>query len=270
MTTTVVIPVWDEYVRFLEEAVGSVREDAPGTPIVVVDNASSVPVPELPGTTVVRAPERLTVGAARNLGLDAVETDNVLVLDADDRLLPGTIGFLEGRLDAAPERAVSCAGIVDGDTGARHRTPRRWAVRLATARRLFALLHSAWSLYPIQGCALFRTAAVREAGGYPDADWGDDWVVSVSLAYRGQVDLNERPGRWYRITPGSISHRPRSAAELGASARLVRERIRADAGIPGWARALLPLVWALQLTAVHVARPILRGLRGRGPGAPPG
>jgi glycosyltransferase involved in cell wall biosynthesis len=91
MPTTVVIPVWDDYVRYLEECVASVGDDAP---VVVVDNASAARVPELPGTTVVRAPQRLTVGAARNLGLDAVETEHVLVLDADDRLLPGTIPFL--------------------------------------------------------------------------------------------------------------------------------------------------------------------------------
>src|SRR4051794_19651989 len=90
---TVVIPVWDEYVRFLPDAVGSVARDAPGTPILVVDNASTIPVPDLPGTSVVRSDRRLTAGAIRNLGLEHVKTKYVVVLDADDMLLPGTLDF---------------------------------------------------------------------------------------------------------------------------------------------------------------------------------
>jgi glycosyltransferase involved in cell wall biosynthesis len=269
MATTVVIPVWDAYARFLDEAVASVRDGSGDAPIVVVDNASSVAVPELPGTTVVRAPSRLTVGAARNLGLAAVDTEHVLVLDADDRLLPGTIPFLEAMADTQPAPAVACVAIVDAATGARHRLPRRWAVRLAGLPRLFAFLHSIWSLYPIQGCALFRTAEIRAAGGYPDADWGDDWVVSVSLAYRGRVAFDERPGRWYRSTPGSISVQRRRFGAFLESARLVRTRIRADPGIPGWARALTPAVWLLQLAAVYLGRPLYVALARARPSAPP-
>src|SRR2546423_15481482 len=189
---TVVIPVWDDYVRFLPDAVGSVTRDAPGTPVLVVDNASSIPVPDLPGTTVVRADRRLTAGAVRNLGLEHVDTKYVVVLDADDMLLPGTLDFLVSRFEADPSLTVCSTSILDAKTGERHRTPRRFVPTFSRWRRLFALTDCLWSLFPIQGCAILRTAQVRDAGGYADANMGEDWVLAVSLAFRGRVEGTDR------------------------------------------------------------------------------
>src|SRR3954452_14939804 len=146
---TVVIPVWDDYVAYLDAAVGSVRQAEPDASIVVVDNASATPVTPPAGTSLVRANHRLSVGAARNLGLDQVATEYVTVLDADDQLLPGALPFLRSRLDADPSISVSATSIVDGRTGRRHRVPRRPAAWLARWRRTFALLDCVWSLVPI-------------------------------------------------------------------------------------------------------------------------
>lgn len=260
---TVVVPVWDDYVVFLPEAVGSVRRDATETPIVVVDNASATPVPTLDGITVVHAPRRLSVGAARNLGLDQVGTEYVLFLDADDMLLEGTLDFLLSALEQDRSVAVAATSILDGRTGRRHRTPRSFVPRLARRPFAFALADCVWSLYPIQSCAMFKTADARDAGGYPDADWGDDWVLAVSLALRGRVEISERLGRFYRATTGSLAGRPKGASELVASARLVRERLRSDAATPRSIRLLLPAIALLQLVAVYAVRPAYLGLRGR-------
>src|SRR5258708_32512860 len=117
---TVVVPVWDEYVEFLADAVESVRRNAQDAPIVVVDNASSTPVPPLEGCDLVRSPRRLSVGAARNLGLDQVATEYVLFLDADDMLLDGTLDFLRGRFSADVELALSACALLYGVTVSRH------------------------------------------------------------------------------------------------------------------------------------------------------
>jgi glycosyltransferase involved in cell wall biosynthesis len=263
-SVTVVIPVWDDYVRLLPEAVESVRSQEAGIPIVVVDNASASDVPALEGVKTVRSASRLSIGAARDLGIEQVETPYVLILDADDKLLAGALEFMVAILDSTPSASVSAMSIVEADTGQRHRAPRRFAFRLARHPRLFALADSIWSLLPIQGCALLRTNQVRDAGGYADADWGDDWVLAVSLAFRGRVEVTERLGRYYRRTAGSVSQQPRAASELAASARLVRRRIREDRGIPGWARAALPLITLLQLAAIWVVRPAYRAVRRSG------
>ena len=259
---TVVIPVWDNYVRFLREAVASVRDEAPDVPVVIVDNASKVPVSEHEGCTLLRAPHRLTVGAARNLGLDRVQTEFVIFLDADDGLLPGTIDFMRSRMDADPGLTVCVTSILEADTGERHRTPRSFVPALARRQRIFALLDSIWSLYPLQGCAIMRTTQVREAGGYADSDWGEDWVLAVSLAHRGRVEVSLRLGRLYRSTEGSLWRRPRRAAELAASARRVRERLRSDSAVPRGMRLLIPLIALAQLVLVYAIRPLYLALRG--------
>ena len=254
---TVVIPVWDEYVQYLQEAVQSVRSDAPEVPIVLVDNASTTPLPKLDGVSLVRSERRLSAGAARNLGLAAVKTPYVLLLDADDRLLPGTLDFLVGRLEAEPSLAVSASAILEGETGKRHRFPRRFVHGLTRWRRAFAVLDCVWSLYPIQGCALMRTEEVRAAGGYADSDWGEDWALAVSLAFRGRVEVNQRLGRYYRPTPESLWRRhPPKARDFVESAGRIRARVRQDSGVPGWARALLPLIALLQFSAIFLVRPV--------------
>src|SRR3954454_21500289 len=170
---TVVIPVWDDYVEFLDDAVESVRRNSPQAPIVVVDNASSTTIPQLEGCEVLRSERRLSEGAARNLGLERVTSEYVVFLDADDMLLDGTLELLVERLAADPALAVSASSILDGETGERHRTPRRFVPALARWPRVFSMLNSIWSLLPIQGCAVLRTDQVRAAGGYADTDLGE-------------------------------------------------------------------------------------------------
>lgn len=254
----VVIPVWDSYVRFLSEAVASVREQGVEAEIVVVDNASADPLPALEGALVIRSDARLTTGAARNLGLEAVAAPLVVFLDADDLMLPGTLATLLGGL--RPGDAAFAMAIVDGDTGGRHRAPRRIAYALARAPRLFALANTVWSLLPTQGATIMRTADVRAAGGYGDRSQGEDWALGAALAWRGRVRLSQQPGlvyRWRFDSPG------REGAELDllGNARFVRERLRADPALPAVARALLPVAALGQWLAVSVVRPLALAVR---------
>jgi glycosyltransferase involved in cell wall biosynthesis len=263
-SVTVVIPVWDGYVGFLAEAIESVRRNAPEAPIVVVDNASSTVVPELEGCEGIRSPRRLSAGAARNLGLERVATDYVVFLDADDMLLDGTLEFLHGRIAADVCLSVCTCSILDGATGERFRAPRRFVPRLVRWPRIFALADSIWTMLPIQGCAIMRTAQVCEAGGYAegDAGRGEDWALAASLVWRGRVEISDRLGLYYRPPGGPLRPgRERTQAELRASTRRVRERMRGDPGVPAWARALLPVIATLQFAAIYLARPVYMAVR---------
>lgn len=259
MSVAVVIPVWDDYVAFLPDAVASVRAQGDAVAqVVVVDNASQMPVPQLDGTTIVRAPQRLTTGAARNLGLAQVAAEHVVFLDADDVLLPGAIGALAAGL--RPGVVVFGLAILDGDTGRRHRSPRTLARRLAARPRAFALANAVWSLLPTQGATIMRTRDVRDAGGYADRSQGEDWALAVGLAWRGRVAFGDEPAlvyRWRGDSPGRAGTR----APLLTNARCIRERIRDDAQVPAGVRATLPLIALLQWLAVVVVRPLWRGLR---------
>src|SRR3954468_4561792 len=229
--TTVLIPVWNDYVAWLEQAVVSLTGQAVATRIVVVDNASEVKLPELPGVSVVTSRRRLTLGAARNLALAQVTTPYVVAWDADDTMLPGTLGFLEGAMTADPRLAAYGTAIIEEPSGRRHRWPRRWVAAVARRPALFALLDCVWSLYPTTGATIMRTDLVRSAGGYGDAESGDDWCLGVSLAFRGRVGWNERPGRTYRLHSRSIWSRHSRAGDLLRHAGMVRERIRSDPAI---------------------------------------
>jgi glycosyltransferase involved in cell wall biosynthesis len=261
---TVVVPVWDDYVDFLPEAVESIRRNSSRAPIVVVDNASSTPVPKLAGCEVVRSDWRLSTGAARNLGLDRVVTEYVVFLDADDMLLEGTLEFLLERISTNPGLAVCATSILDGATGERFRAPRRVVFTLVRWPRVFAVVDSIWTMLPIQGCAIMRTAQVRDAGGYAegDAGRGEDWALAVSVAWRGRIEISDRLGLYYRRPGGQLRRgRGRTPEELRASTSRVRERMRRDPAVPARARTLLPVIATLQFAAIHLVRPVYLTVR---------
>jgi glycosyltransferase involved in cell wall biosynthesis len=258
--TTVVIPVWDRYVDFaIEDALPSLLAQGLQARILLVDNASAVGIPETPGVELVRSPRRLTLGGARNLGLEHVRTPYVIFWDADDVMLPGTLELLEGGIESSPELAAFAAGIVEA-SGARHRWPRRWVRPLSRLPRIFSLVHCIWSLVPSTGSTIIRSELLAAGGGFGREDSGDDWVAGVSLVFRGSIGWSTRPGRVYRVHDASIWARHMTMRHQVAHARGVRERIRIDPGIPAWMRVSLPLIALGQSAAIgaHAAIALLR------------
>jgi hypothetical protein len=227
---------------------------------VVVDNASEQPPGDTAGALVVRTQERLSTGAARNLGLSHVETEFVLCLDADDLILPGGIEFLEGLLAADPSLDAAVGLLIEGPTGRPHRVPRR-TVRLLARRGLpLALASALWPAFPTQGATLIRTSAIRALGGYPDLSRGEEWELSACLAGIGTVVLTDRPVALYRLDIPPPSPAPGTAARRHDAAR-VRARLRREPGVRSGVRIALPAIALTQVLAILVARPLARGLR---------
>jgi glycosyltransferase involved in cell wall biosynthesis len=260
---TVVIPVWDSYAGDgLLAAIASVRAQATPAEVVVVDNASRVPLPVIGNSVkVVTLERRRFTGAARNASLERLQTPYVVFLDADDTLLPDALTLLVDGLDADQRRSAYAVSIIDGVTGKRHRSPRRLARVLSTLPPLFAFANSIWSLLPTQGATIMRVADVGACGGYGDSDRGEDWVLATSLAFRGRVGFDHRPGLCYRRREDSPGAAAVSGDVLLANARRVRARIQDDAAVPGWARSVLPLIAVAQWAAARIAYPVYRGLR---------
>lgn len=254
--TTVVVPVWDDYVsERLQDALASIRSQDLPARLVVVDNASEIPLPPLPGAWVLRAPRRLSLGAARNLGLQRVGTPYVVFWDADDVMLEGTLAFLEAAIEADPNLVAYSMAVIEDPSRERHRWPRRWLGRLVAAPRALAVLNSIWSLYPTTGATIMHTEAVRAVGGFSNADSGDDWCLGVSLLYQGRAGWSERPGRLYRANASSNRARLMTPANLTRHAASVRERIEADPAVPRWAKRSLPAIYLAQHAAIgaHMA-----------------
>jgi glycosyltransferase involved in cell wall biosynthesis len=220
---TIVIPYWDLDPQILLDAVSSLSEQGATYRTIVVDNASTVPLPPLPPhVEVLSLPRRVGVGAARNAGLAVVETSHVLFLDADDQLFPGSIPFLAGQLEERPDAVASSGGGSawwPDPSAARVLVPRRrrrWhrRLRLVTLQRRPGLLRLLNTVYMIfqPSCALLRTDAVRRAGGFSTHEAEEDWVLSALLLFQGDVIAGTRDVRRYRMRVGSlnrIKHRDR-------------------------------------------------------------
>jgi hypothetical protein len=260
--TTVVIPVWGGYVgpRFEQALASIVAQDVPLT-ILVVDNASKEPLPALgDDVRVIRTPRRVSLGAARNLGLEQVATETVLFADADDLMLPGTVRRLQEGLDADQRLIAFAMPFIDADTGARHRWPRPWIGRLVRFPRLLAVVNAVWAVYPITGPVLVRTQLAREVGGHADVDNGDARCLGAALLFRGPVGWTEQPGWIYHQRPGSNLDRFSGTRAILDSSRSVRERLATDFGGPAWLPRTLPIIAAAQWAAVaaHLLKVVLR------------
>lgn len=254
---TVVIPVWDDYVGYLPTALASLRDQGVPVAVLLVDNASRTPLPT--GPAILRLPARASVGAARNAGLAEVHTPFVCFLDADDELLPGTLARMRERLHARPRAVVSVAASIahrDGEI-VPWPWPRPLAYRLCRHRRLFAALTALRNAYPTTD-VLMRTAAIRDAGGFADADHEEDWRPAVALAARGHVDLDRRPGRRYRLSAGSLYGGGIDVATMRAARRDLRRALRAD---PVTRRAMRAAGWLV--AAAHVAAAYAKARPGR-------
>jgi len=245
---TVVVPVWGRYCSKLRGCVEDIRRQELQAEILVVDNASEVPLPELPeDVRILRLDRRGSVGYARNAALPYVATPYVLFADADDGLLPGTLSLLAAMLDAEPElvAAVSRQLHWNPRTGERRETrgaPRPVVYRLARLPRLLALCTLRFNIYPVIGGTALRTEAVRASGGFGEANLGEDWELASALAWRGPIGFTRKPGLLYAVEEGSLWHRPHRREAFEEKDRRFRDRLYRDPAVPRWARLSRPLV----------------------------
>ena len=266
MDVTVVIPVWGRYVAYLAAAVESVSAQHPRPRIVVVDNASDVALPDL-GVQTIRSERRLSIGAARNLGLRTAETKWAIVFDADDLMPLGTIARLLDEAATDPAAVAVVPRIFDDALGQAHHWPRPRVAPVSSHRLGFALLHATWAAFPTIGSLLDRETALA-AGGFDDCDEGDDWVLGASLAFRGRIRFIPAFGRVYRRHPDSVSAAWGHDDVLAHAAR-VRHRLAADPGVPRWAAACAPLLAPFQALIALCIRPVARWRRRASPHAHP-
>ena len=265
---TVIVPVWDSYVAYLPEAVSSLLRQEPVPQLVIVDNCSAMPLPAIGDVRLIRTPVRLSIGAARSYGLRNVDSEFVLFWDADDVMPPETMSSLAAVIHADVAICLVAARIAESATR-RHHWPRRMAGALANYPRLFTVLNAVSSQVPTIG-ALMRTSAVRAAGAFPDMDAADDWVLGVSMCFRGRIRVVDQVGRIYRQHGDSLLAHSQTPEHLFDHSRAVRARIAEDPAAPAYARQLLPAIGFAQWLVIrglrpvtHRARALIRGVDAR-------
>lgn len=179
---TVVITCFN-YGRFLRAAVDSALAQDGGAPrVTVVDDGSTDGETE---TVLAGLPEQVTVirqanaglSAARNAGLRAADTPYLIVLDADDKLLPEALALMRASLDRDP--ALGFAYGVARFFGA-------WEGEMRfPAYDPYKLLYR----HIIGSTALMRRELFESVGGFDPAfsayeDW-EFWLHALERGWQG-------------------------------------------------------------------------------------
>ncbi|HEX8157943.1 MAG TPA: glycosyltransferase family A protein [Solirubrobacteraceae bacterium] len=253
---TVVIPVWDAYVRWLARSVAMIRRQVPSARVVIIDNASAVPLPLLPfDVEVLRLPMRHSVGASRNLGLWAARTPYVVFIDVDDDLPDGYLERQLQRFRRRPELvAVGVRPTIWHPERAEEQPfawPPRYTLVLCRVRRLFALVHL---LKPhlIIGATMLSTSAVRLAGGFDDRNYREDMNLAQILVFLGPVEILPGPGRRYRQHENSLS-RSATASDIHAGYVSGWRLLAAHPHVPRLAKWLLGVARRTQSQSLRAA-----------------
>jgi len=222
---TIVIPVWDQHARLLPRCLQAIRNEHVAADLIVVDNASSLPLDPPADARRITLTERQSIGAARNASLAQVNTPFVMFADADDEIAPGTLTRSLALLQRQPDApGVLGRSIVEEHGHHRHgRTPHtafrlasQYAPSLAPLFWLFAFQSSITS-------TVLRTATVRDAGGFPDTNTDEDWQLAARLARRGPLICLNEPVRIYHRHPAAARN-----TSAGQSGRARRRRVCDD------------------------------------------
>jgi GT2 family glycosyltransferase len=217
MRTGVIVPVHGQS-PYLAETLDAVlaQDPAPDTVVVVDDGSASTP-PLPAGVELVRREQQGGPAAARQSGLDALDTELVALCDSDDVWLPGKLAAQLDACERLPDAAV-CFGavreVVDSDSRV---TPERWVTPPAGALDPAALVRLLWEGNPIpNSSAVVRREPLLAAGGFAsDVPWGvEDWDLWLRLAARGERFVSEpRALIRYRRHSGGLSYEVSRAAE---------------------------------------------------------
>ena len=242
---TAVIPVWGDYVtQYLPIALASVeRQTGVDLDVIIVDNANSAPIDSPDNATVVRSNEVLTLGEARNFGLEQVKTEYVLFLDADDELCPNILRTMTRVLDEDPDLVAVAPRIVDRKTGSQYVWPRRWSYWLQERHpKLFRAAECYRPCFPVNA-SLIRTSVAKSTPGYGSSPHSaEDWLFGVSLALRGPIALVNEYGLIYESRPGGVWSRQTRWRQHARHRTEVRRRLREDPATPLALRFALPLL----------------------------
>ncbi len=215
------------YGRYLREAVDSALHER--AKVVVVDDGSTEPLPELPPEVELVRQENQGVAKARNVGLGLAETPYVVVLDADDRIVPGALEKLR-----APLEHDSTLGFAYG----RMRFFGDWEGELRfPPYDAYALLYR----HTIGLSALARREVFTDTGGFDPSfrqfeDW-ELWVNALAHGWRGQqidavtVDYRRHAGSKHSADRREYHEAYRRLREKHAALYRDSDRLAADSSL---------------------------------------
>jgi glycosyltransferase involved in cell wall biosynthesis len=195
----VIIPCYNDGAT-LPEAVGSIVEEEP-VEVVIVDDGSTdtstlaiLAELESAGYRIIHQ-ANAGLSAARMAGVAATQARFVYPLDADDRLLAGSLAVLADALDACPQAGVAYGDYETfGDYQGRYRplsTFDAWALTYA-------------NFYPVS--SLVRRQALVGVGGWELKTGVEDWDLWLKLAETGWGGVYIKRSVYQRRLHGTRMH----------------------------------------------------------------
>lgn len=213
ISISIVIPAYN-YAKLLPRAVLSALEQREaGTEVVVVDDGSTDETPVLLDELSRKWPELIAArqsnagaAAARNRGVQLASGRYLLMLDADDELVPGSLATLKAAVQAHPETALFQAGLISVQEDGRERERAAGRVPVKPGEELVRdyLLKKRISIS--HGASLFRRD-ILESCPYPEhLRSSEDIPVFVCALIAGPViRIDQSIARIYKH-PDSLRH----------------------------------------------------------------
>jgi glycosyltransferase involved in cell wall biosynthesis len=240
-TVSVLIPCFNQ-AHYLPAAIGSVRRQTlPCHELIVIDDGSTDETRSVAAALGARVISQRNRGLseARNAGLAAATGEFVIVLDADDELLPGAIATGIAAFGAQPEAsaAVGRCQLMDAEGTTLPSTFR--PIDTSDLYREWLSNNFVWT----PGAAIFRRGTLASIGGFPPGLGGAaDYAVYLRLARTGTVVYHPHEVVRYRQHESSMSRDPvlmlRLTLEVLRRERAEAPHMRRDIarGVRAWRR----------------------------------
>lgn len=271
---TVIVPGHD-VAAYAQEALDSLRAQTRADwTAILVDDASTDATADVfaaaaaddPRFRLIRHDRRRGLAAARNTGLDLVDTPLLGFLDADDRLRPGALERLVGALDSSGSDFAAGAYVrlrPDGDGGYAAGTVQPWVAEATSPARTATTLtdHPDASGNIVAWSKVSRTEFWHRAGlRFPDGRLYEDQVLAQRM-YAGARAFDVVPEvvvEWRERADGtSITQRKDTLPVLREYLEAMRGGIAvlADAGLHAAVQSRVRLILAMDVpTLVDIAR----------------
>jgi len=209
----VIVPCY-RYGHFLRECVESVlTQSLKHVRVLILDDASPDNTSEV-GAELVREDSRVTLVrhhvnkghiATYNEGIDWVSADYMLLLSADDYLLPGALDRAAALLDAHPEVGFVFGRAVELDTGGTIARNAGRSARVLTGVQ-FIELSGPRNIVPTP-TAVVRTELQKRLGGYSfELPHSGDMEMWLRLAANASVGIIDALQAVYRRHADNMSH----------------------------------------------------------------
>jgi glycosyltransferase involved in cell wall biosynthesis len=203
---SVVVPAFEAAGTIAETLESVLAQSPPPQEVIVVDDGSGdrteeTLAPFASRIRLIRHPVNRGVAAARNSGLRECSGDFVLIVDADDVLLPGRLAALGLLGQQRPDLDLLCTDVFfEADGRRRGRFFDRNPFPVDEQRA--AILEWCFPIHPAA-----RRRRLEDLGGFDESlRTAEDWDCAIRLVLSGSlVGLYDQPLELYRIRPGSLS-----------------------------------------------------------------